>query len=87
MCKTKSIRVNAKQNLKILAYNVEGLDRELDNPLFIDMIYEYDIYMCSLWDMEKLRFEIMPTRSMGLFNGKAENEKGVKKFRGNNSCV
>ena len=48
MCKTKSIRVNAKQNLKILAYNVEGLDRELDNPLFIDMIYEYDI--CVLYE-------------------------------------
>ena len=43
MCKGKNQRIPNFETLKLKAFNVEGLDRELQNPLFIDTLYESDI--------------------------------------------
>ena len=34
--------------MKVTAFNVEGLERELENPIFIDKLYEQDI--CILYE-------------------------------------
>ena len=58
-----------KENLSILSFNVEGLETELNDPLFIDLLYRHDICLLSetwrksdskldlpgLWDFSLIR--------------------------------
>ena len=43
MCKSSPI----SSNVKILSFNVEGLSSELEDPNFVDMLYEHDICLLN----------------------------------------
>jgi len=46
MCKESAVH-----SLKLIAFNVEGLERELENPLFIESLYKS--YICVLYETWK----------------------------------
>ena len=48
MCKGRDNKTFNSGSINIKAFNVEGLERELENPLFIDSLYESDI--CVLYE-------------------------------------
>ena len=76
MCKQTHSRDN-KQGLKILNFNVEGLASELEDPSFVNLIYEHDICLLNetwkkddsklglpgLWDFSHIRPKIKKSRA------------------------
>ena len=72
MCK---ITPKLNKGLKILCFNVEGLASELEDPYFVDMIYEHDICLLNetwrsddskiglpgLWDFSLIRTKVKKT--------------------------
>ena len=70
----------SKGNLKILSFNVEGLESEFNDPLFTDLLYAhaicllYETWRCSdsklalpgLWDYSQIR---QKTKKLGRHSG------------------
>ena len=66
MCKLTNRKSN---DFKVLSFNVEGLNSELDNPNFVDLLYKHDICLLNetwrgvdtkinlprLWDFSLIR--------------------------------
>ena len=79
MCQQIS-KLKGIENLSILSFNVEGLETELNDTIFIDLLYSHDICLLNetwrksdsklalpgLWDFSLIRPK---TKKMGRHSG------------------
>ena len=57
MCKQISTFTN--QGLKLLSFNVEGLTSELEDPSFVNLLYQHDICLLNeTWKSDESKIEL-----------------------------